>query len=82
MPHPRQEELFEYALTLPPADRIAWVASKCADDPSLQAQLESLLRAHDEAQEFMNALPRDLVDRKPTREVQVEEKAGDRIGPL
>jgi hypothetical protein len=43
----RVEELLAPALTLEPTARRDFSRSECADDPTLRAELESLLAAHD-----------------------------------
>jgi eukaryotic-like serine/threonine-protein kinase len=42
----RIEALFEEALEIPPSARDAWLATACAGDPALTAQVRALLRAH------------------------------------
>lgn len=72
----RVPELFGEALDRPAAERAEWLARACGGDDVLQAEVERLLRAHDEAGEFIEtpvlAQPAD----QPTREL-----AGERIGP-
>jgi serine/threonine protein kinase/Tol biopolymer transport system component len=46
---PELEGLFHEALSRVPAERAAFLAARCAGRPELQAQIESMLRAHDEA---------------------------------
>ena len=41
------DELFDGAVDLPPGERSAWLRANC-DDPHLRAEVEGLLRAHDE----------------------------------
>ncbi len=43
----RLETLFQQAMDLPPADRRAFVAAQCADDPELRARLEGMLAKAD-----------------------------------
>lgn len=43
----RVRTIFSGALERPVAERKAFVAGVCADDPSLHAEVEKLLRAHD-----------------------------------
>ena len=41
------EEVFEHALDLDPDRRSAWVRERCAHDPSLCAEVEAMLTAHE-----------------------------------
>ncbi len=43
----RLEALFDAAVDVPLAERDAWIAARCGDDPSLAAQLARMLAAHD-----------------------------------
>jgi hypothetical protein len=43
------ETIFHQALARPPAERAAFLAGRCAGRPELRAQVEAMLRAHDEA---------------------------------
>jgi hypothetical protein len=43
------EALFHEALARPVAERVAFLAERCAGRPALRAQIEAMLRAHDEA---------------------------------
>jgi hypothetical protein len=50
------EDVFNRALELPPgAARDKFVAAQCADHPALGREVESLLRAHDDAGDFLRA---------------------------
>ena len=50
----RAEVVFARAIELPAgAARNAFVAKQCAGDPALRRDVESLLRAHDEAGDFL-----------------------------
>ena len=66
------EALFHDALERPPADRGAFVTKRCAGRPDLQAEVEALLRAHDEGAGSLEVPPVPPQERV---------KAGDRIGP-
>ena len=49
--------LFDEALARPEAERAAFLADQCADDPDLRQEVESLLAAHGEAEAFLSARP-------------------------
>ncbi|HVU22590.1 MAG TPA: protein kinase [Opitutus sp.] len=79
--HPSSEEdLFNRALALPPADRSAWLARECGSDAYLRARLESLLRAHDHAASNMPSAAPGLGETVAAFTPRPEEKAGDLIG--
>src|SRR5262245_66344825 len=65
------EALFHGALERPPADRGAFLMERCAGRPDLQAEVEALLRAHEEGASDLE-VPRVLLESL---------KAGDRVGP-
>jgi serine/threonine protein kinase len=46
----RLEDIFAQAIEIDPAERAAFLDRKCGSAPALRAELESLLRAHDEAE--------------------------------
>jgi len=48
------EALFHEGLALVPAERAVWLAKCCAGRPDLRAQIEAMLRAHDEAHSTLN----------------------------
>jgi hypothetical protein len=52
------EALFHEALARPPAERAAWLAARCVDRPGLQAELEAMLRTHDEGASALNGSSR------------------------
>src|SRR5262245_44561008 len=43
------EKLYNQAMDCPPADRAAFLAGACAEDPSLKEELVTLLASHDAA---------------------------------
>jgi eukaryotic-like serine/threonine-protein kinase len=49
----RDEDIFEAAVALPPAERADLLSQLCAGDPLRQARIEQLLQAHGEAGGFM-----------------------------
>ncbi|MBO9662800.1 serine/threonine-protein kinase [Dokdonella sp.] len=57
----RLEDLFAQACDVPASARDAFIAGRCADDPTLRDELAALLRAHDAAAEFLES-PRFQAD--------------------
>jgi serine/threonine protein kinase len=55
------EDLFQFALARPPAQRAAWLAEACPTDADLQAEVLSLLAAHEQDEESTLDLPAQLV---------------------
>jgi serine/threonine-protein kinase len=47
------EDLFQEACAVPPADREAWLARRCAEDPGLRRDVASLLASSIRAQGFL-----------------------------
>ena len=83
----RITELFERAVELPPAERSAFVARECGDDPALRDEVESLLTHDAEAsQNFMRTLDRPDVGkeseggRRTATTGQADRFLGQRIG--
>jgi serine/threonine protein kinase len=72
------EELFHTALSMPVADRPAFLAEACASDSSVRRRIEELLRAHDNPGSF-------LADRPPLPNATIDqsfnEGPGKTIGP-
>ena len=46
--------VFDAAVRLPEAERDAYLAGECGDDPQLREEVRSLLAAHDEADGFLS----------------------------
>lgn len=80
MPNDRRDALFEEALALPPAERAAYLASACAGDAVLRAEVASLLTAHDAAEGFFESLSRDAA--QPLHESLGMREAGADSDPL
>lgn len=59
MPSARAKELFLDALTRPAEVRSAFVIQACADNATLQSEVEDLLKVHDEAGRFLNPTAAD-----------------------
>ncbi len=51
------KHLFDQALDLAPADRVRWLDEACNGDDELRAEVERLLRLHDDATDFLEAPP-------------------------
>jgi TolB-like protein/tRNA A-37 threonylcarbamoyl transferase component Bud32/Tfp pilus assembly protein PilF/DNA-binding transcriptional regulator YdaS (Cro superfamily) len=79
----RLKQLFGAALSLPQHDRPAFIAEHCADDDRLRAELESLLRSHDRAGDFLERPPtvggvlREFTPSAHAPQIQ----PGQRLGP-
>jgi serine/threonine protein kinase/predicted Zn-dependent protease len=54
------KQIFQAAIELAPAERAPYFAEVCADDPSLRAEIESLIAAHQQPGSFMNTPAVDL----------------------
>jgi serine/threonine protein kinase len=77
----REEHIFARALAVPVAERSRFLEVECGADLELRARVESLLRAHESAGDFMESPPLPETGRRPaTRSQGVAEAAGDRIG--
>src|SRR6266850_6759087 len=70
--------IFNAALELPVEQRAAYVTKACSDDPDLAAQVDALLRAHEQAEGFLEVLPVDVNVAKIHHHSR-SEKDGDRI---
>ncbi|HUR57895.1 MAG TPA: protein kinase [Opitutaceae bacterium] len=71
-PRVSEEALFAEVLARPPAERSAFLAQRCADNPELHARMVALLAAHESGGSILQAPPA-APDDDPA------EKAGDRI---
>ncbi len=58
----RVKQIFQDAIELPGAERDAYLANACADDPSLRAEIESLIAAHEQPGSFMDTPLFDLAE--------------------
>ena len=70
--------IFQAAIELPAAERDAYLANACASDPSLLADVESLIAAHEATGSFMDAPVFDLAAGYSTR--QFHTLAGQSLG--
>ena len=63
------DSIYFAARELPPADRPAYLARACGDDPALRTRLEQMLAVSAEAEAFVTDLPDDdTAEPKPRRE--------------
>jgi serine/threonine protein kinase/WD40 repeat protein len=84
MPQPseREIEVFNAALELPAAERVAYLDQACAGDAALRRRVEELLQAEDKAGAFLEspaAVPPRLGGTIQIAQIPAE-KPGDRIG--
>ncbi len=72
-------EIFEAAVALPPEEMRAYVAARCSTDPSLRAEVEMLIAAHQKAaeNEFIDSPAGELAAPLLVSDEQVE--SGDRL---
>jgi len=54
------KQRFQAAVELPAAEREAYLADACADNPSLRAEIESLIAAHEQSGSFLDTPAIDL----------------------
>ena len=73
-------ELFDVAVTLPTEERLPWLQNACGDDLALRTAVEKLLRANDNAGEFIEqpALVTETLLGPQTLSLDL---TGQRIGP-
>jgi len=69
-------EIFTQAVRLPLEEQPAFVVAACGNDTELRQQVEALLRAHTQADAFLEELPSEV----RTKTALPGEKLGDRIG--
>jgi len=74
------KELFQSALEREVSQRAAYLDETCAGDPSLRKQLEALLASHDQAPNFLEAPPLEVVAQSSPTD-GTESIVGRRIGP-
>ncbi len=71
--------IFAAAHALPAAERSAFLAKACGADEALRQRVEALLRAHDQAGDFLEQTPARTRASRPELP-PVGEKPGDRVG--
>jgi serine/threonine protein kinase len=69
-------DLFTEAIQLPVEQRSAFLKTACGGDAELRANVEALLKAHQESGEFLEQVPAEV----KTQNLTPGEKVGDRIG--
>ena len=74
------QNIFQAALELPPDDRPRFLDSSCKNDPDLKEEVESLLRAGDEAGNFLQSRELPAVS-QTQRALAGDPLPGKQIGP-
>ncbi|MFV2070403.1 MAG: protein kinase, partial [Pirellulales bacterium] len=75
-------QIFKTAVKLPPEERQAYLDKACGDNPALRQEVESLLRASDVDDSFLEKPAADPNVLSPTVDLRpITETAGSRIGP-
>lgn len=67
-PWQQVKQILEAALDTPPPDRPAYLDRACAGDPELRAEVESLLKAHERAGDFLDSPAAELALNDPATE--------------
>ena len=74
-------EVFEAALAVAPEQRESWLQQTCSDDPTLAAEVKSLLVAHSEADDFLESAETECsVDANRDHVVTAEIALGRQLG--
>jgi serine/threonine protein kinase/formylglycine-generating enzyme required for sulfatase activity/dienelactone hydrolase len=77
----RVKELFQRALERTPAERSAFLREASGNNPALQAEVESLLAAHEGAETFAEGSPLDALSESAVASLAGVLQPGDRLGP-
>ena len=78
--HP-EVAILNAALELREPERTAYLDKTCAGNAALRQQVEALLRAHEQAKDFLETPPAGIIFKRTNlANVPVAEKAGDKIG--
>ncbi|MGO8931313.1 MAG: protein kinase domain-containing protein [Limisphaerales bacterium] len=77
-PHKPVGVIFDAAIELPPERRAAYLCEACSGDDALRQRVETLLRAHESAEAFMDHPAVEL--KRETLVVTPAEQPGNRIG--
>ena len=81
----RLEEIFAQAIELNAAERPAFLERKCAAAPKLREELESLLRAHDEAEasfQTRSSVVRDILGALGSSLLTGQKLGAYQMGPI
>ena len=73
------KQIFQAAVETPASNREAFLADACADDPSLRAEIESLISAHEQPGSFLDTPAFDLAA-TDTTDKQVNALVGASLG--
>ena len=76
----REEAIFDAAEQLAPDKRAAYLDQACGDDKDLRAQVEALLKAHEQAGDFLAEPVANAAKPTVVLSFPVTEKSGDVIG--
>ncbi|HUF28815.1 MAG TPA: serine/threonine-protein kinase, partial [Gemmatimonadaceae bacterium] len=76
----RLESLFDAAIEMRPVERSAWLGARCADDPALREQVESLIAASESGAGSASALLGGAVE-DAAHDLAGDAAVGERIGP-
>jgi serine/threonine protein kinase/tetratricopeptide (TPR) repeat protein len=81
-PQPDVKALFNEALDRPDGpDRLAYLDQACSENPALRSQLETLLKAHDEAGGFLATVDHAPMSTVTVRPPSILEGPGTTVGP-
>jgi serine/threonine protein kinase len=78
-PPEKVEDLFHAAMACDPRQRDAFLLSQCASDPNLIAEVQSLIRAHEQSEGFLEPTSGTLMQWLD-KDVQLVSSAGESIG--
>lgn len=76
----RLASIFDRALAVPPAERPSFLQKECGDDAELRRELDSLLEAHESADEFFDGLAEEVI--APAAEAIIARGLSDVSGEL
>src|SRR5213594_4394418 len=84
-PHPMnephsEETIFAGALRLPPEQRAAYLDQAIGTDDALRQRIERLLKASEQAGDFLEESAAPAANQTTLRSVPLTEKAGDKVG--
>jgi serine/threonine protein kinase/tetratricopeptide (TPR) repeat protein len=80
-PPNREVAVLNAALDRPAAERAAYLDQVCAGDPTFRQQIETLLKAHEQAENFLEEPAKDIEFKRTVKiSPLLTEKPGDKIG--